>query len=125
MCKKFLRSAQKPESELVADAADWARDLMLRETRGPGDLANAMRRVAARLGVPYGALWALRYRPPKGVLASIYFALRDACEAERARQIRALEHELEETARTAGTDHHSVRAARAVVDAAHGAEAPR
>lgn len=124
MCKKFLRSAQRAEAELVTEAAGWAEDLTRREARGPGDFANAMRRVASRLGVPYGALWALRYRPPKGVLASLYFALRDAREAERARQIRALEHDIEKTERTAGTDHHSLRAARAVVDAFHGAAAP-
>ncbi len=118
MCKKFLRSAQRAESEFVAEAAGWAEDLTRREARGSGDFANAMRRVASRLGVPYGALWALRYRPPKGVLASLYFALRDAREAERARQIRALKNELEHTERTAGPDHHSVRTARAVVDQA-------
>ena len=123
MCKKFLRLAQKPDEELVAEARGWAKDLTRRETRGPGDLDNAMRRVAGRIGVPYGALWSLRYRPPKGVLASIYFALRDAFEAERARQFQALKNDLETTERTAGPDRYLVLAARAVVDAADGGAA--
>ncbi|VFU07904.1 hypothetical protein [Methylocella tundrae] len=118
MCKNPLRDSQKSDVPYVERASVWADALVRKETRGPGDLDNAMRRAARASGVPYSAFWALRYRRPKDILASIYFALRDAYEAERARQLQALKHELEITAAQAGDSAHSVRAAQALVDEA-------
>lgn len=60
-------------------------------------------------------LWRLRYRRPKDVLASVYFTLRSAYEAECARQIDRLAYELELTKATAGTDSRAVRAVEALV----------
>lgn len=56
----------------VEQSRAWARDLVNADVRGPGDLDNAMRRVEARWGIPFAALWSLRYRPPKDVGASVY-----------------------------------------------------
>jgi hypothetical protein len=61
---------------LVSDAQGWAKWLILQESRGPGDTENAMRRVAARYGVDFRALWALRYRPPKRIFADMCARLR-------------------------------------------------
>lgn len=78
----------------VALAAEMARNLVQRESRGPGDLENAMRRIEAKYGVPYGILWSLRYRQPKDILVGVFNKLRSAYQAECERQASILEHEL-------------------------------
>jgi hypothetical protein len=103
---------------LVSDARSWANNLILREARGPGDTENAMRRLAARYGLDFGALWSLRYRPPKRIFADVYFSLKAAYEAECERQLRLLEHELAITKAKAGADHPAVRAVEALVRSA-------
>ncbi len=120
MCKKLLRVTQMPDAD-VLHAQSLASDLMVWETRRPGDTANAMRRVADRWDIPHGTLWALRYRPPKRVWAHILRTLQAAHAAERERQLRKLAHEHEITARIAGAAHPAVAAASAAlrqVDAA-------
>lgn len=59
-------------SEYVDDATDWAKALVLAETRCAGDYGNAMRRVARRVGVPFSVLWNLHYRSPKTVEANAF-----------------------------------------------------
>lgn len=112
--KKSLRVEQS-DAALVERAALWAQAIVQRESRGPGDLDNAMRRLEVRYGVPFQALWALRYRKPKALIASIYLRLQAAYEAECARQMRQLKHELETTRRKAGAFDPAVAAAAAVV----------
>ncbi len=51
MCKLLLRIAQMPEAD-VLHARSLAADLLGWETRGPGDTANAMRRIATRTASP-------------------------------------------------------------------------
>jgi hypothetical protein len=123
VCKFLLRKTQMTDASYVDHAAYWAAEIVERESRGPGDLDNAMHRAARHAGVPYSALWALRYRKPKDVLASIYFALRDAYEMERARQLQALKYDLEITSAKAGPHANSVRAAVALVHEADLTEA--
>jgi hypothetical protein len=82
----------------VTQAKAFASDLLRWEARGPGDTDNAMRRVARRYGIEYGQLWSLRYRAPKRIWADVLTAIREAHEAERQRQLRALAHETELTA---------------------------
>lgn len=101
----------------VAQARDWATKLVRSESRGPGDTDNAMRRLARRYGLDYGALWGLRYRPPRRIFADTYNALAAAYTAECERQMRALEHELQVTKALAGDCHDSVVSAQALVDA--------
>jgi hypothetical protein len=116
--RKTLLQVKQMHEALINDARQWAGALVQREARGPGDTDNAMRRISQRYGVDYGALWSLRYRPPKRIFADIYFQLRAAYEAECERQLRQLEHELTITREKAGSDRASVRAAQALVDAA-------
>jgi hypothetical protein len=103
------------DAALVDEAAAWARELTLREARGPGDRENAWRRLEARYGITFGAFWSLRYRRPKAILASLYLRLRAAYAAECERQRRKLEHEIAITRATAGPDHPAVVAAQIVV----------
>ena len=56
----------------VDDAASMARRLVARESVGPGDTENAMRRCEAKYGIPYQSLWSLRYRPPKRIFIDVY-----------------------------------------------------
>lgn len=116
--KSSLREEKMSDVALVEDARRWANEMVLRESRGPGDMDNAMRRVAGRYGLDPGTLWGLRYRPPKRIFADIYFRLQAAYQAERERQLRLLQHDIAITKAKAGSDCHSVRAAQAVVDAA-------
>jgi hypothetical protein len=119
MGKKFLREEQMSDVA-VNQAASWARVLTQCESRGPGDLPNAWRRLEARYGVPVQTFWALRYRRPKDILASIYLQLSAAYQAECQRQMRKLAHEIHITRRIAGADHPAVAQAQAVVDKANG-----
>lgn len=90
-----LKSEQKRMSPtvFVDQASEWANHLVRRESRGPGDVENAMRRIEARYGVPYSVLWALRYRRPKDLTVSVYAHLHAVYMAEIDRQQRLLEHE--------------------------------
>jgi hypothetical protein len=96
-------------------AASWADALVRSESRGPGDLDNAMRRVARKTGLPHALFWKLRYRRPKDVMASAFFTLRDAYRHECARQQERLAHEIELTRAVVGADDALVLAAEAVV----------
>jgi hypothetical protein len=114
------KSSSQTEA-LVTDAAvvdiatGWAKRLTQIEARGPGDIENAWRRLEARYGIPWRAFWALRYRPPREMAASIYLRLQAAYSAECQRQIRRLEHEIAITKAKAGADHPAVVAAAALV----------
>lgn len=105
MCKKALRQEQKVfEAEAVDEAAGWAEVLLSRVHRGPGDTVEAaMYRAEQKFGVPANAMWALRYRKPKGILAGIYLTLKNAYEAECGRQEAKLAHELAVTKALAPT----------------------
>lgn len=81
----------------IADARAWANELIRRESRGPGDMENAMRRLEARYGIPWRTFWQLRYRAPKDVFVSVYLQLKSAYEAECGRQERLLKYERELT----------------------------
>ena len=81
----------------LADARSWANELIRRESRGPGDMENAMRRLESRYGVPWRTLWSLRYRPPTDVLVGVYLQLHAAYAAECERQEGVLRHEREIT----------------------------
>jgi hypothetical protein len=81
---------------VVNDAAGWAEALLQRTYRGPGDTIEAATyRAEQKYGVPAQTFWALRYRKPKDILASIYRTLEAAYEAECGRQEARLRHELE------------------------------
>ena len=108
------------DATFVNEAAGWAQGLTHSEARGPGDMANAWRRLEARYGIPWRTFWALRYRKPNEIATSIYARLHDAYRAECERQMRKLAHEIHITKRIAGPDHPAVAQAQAVVDKASG-----
>jgi hypothetical protein len=116
MRKSFLQGiAMSDAASFVEEAAGWAKRLTKAEARGPGDMVNAWRRLEAKYGVPWRAFWALRYRKPREVSASIHHRLAMAYRAECERQLRLLQHEIEITKAKAGARHPSVVSAEAVV----------
>jgi hypothetical protein len=77
----------------ISEASMWASNMVLRESRGPGDTENAMRRLENRYGIPWRTFWNLRYRPPADILVGVWRQLHAAYEAECSRQERLLAHE--------------------------------
>jgi hypothetical protein len=77
----------------IADARTWANELVRRESRGPGDMENAMRRLEARYGISWRTFWTMKYRPPTDVFVGVYLTLKAAYEAECQRQERRFAHE--------------------------------
>lgn len=102
----LMRKSNCPESKmsdatitnadhLVSEAKGWSAQLLARVHYGPGDTVEAaMYRAEQKYGVPAQAFWALRYRTPKDILASVYLTLKAAYEAECGRQEARLRHEL-------------------------------
>lgn len=111
-------SLPEMQRRLVEEVSGWSRVLVQREMQGPGDMPRAMHRIEGRYGIPYHVLWTLRYRPPKDIAASIYFALKAAHQAECERQLRLLEHELSITRAALGASHSAVAQVEAVLGAA-------
>jgi hypothetical protein len=93
--KSPLREEQMPDA--VAIAQGMANKLILRESRGPGDMSNAMRRLESKYGIPYSFLWSLRYRPPQDILMGAWQRLVSAYEIECERQKRLYDAELANT----------------------------
>lgn len=120
MCKTCLRDLQMVTAEVI-QAKGLASEMLRWESRGPGDTDNALRRIAQRHGIEYGALWSLRYRAPKRIWADVANAIAAAYENERQRQLRKLAHEAEITAAVAGARSPRVAKARAVLRQAKGA----
>jgi len=100
--KQSLHSEQKvTDISAVDQAAGWADVLIKREHRGPGDTLDAARhRAAQKHKLPERVLWALRYRRPKDLMASVYLKIEAAFENECQRQEAKLAHELEITKAT-------------------------
>lgn len=113
MCANSVREAARVS---IAVAKVWANDLVLRESRGPGDMENAMHRLEGRYGIPWRTFWSLRYRPPSDLMHSVYERLRAAYLAECERQTRLLQHEIEITRLKAGPHAPAVVAAEALVN---------
>lgn len=97
MCKKLLRGVQRVTTAHVLNAQKMARDLVARETKGSGDMENAMRRLEAKYGVPFQFLWSLRYRPPHDVLMGMFERLQHAYERQLDEKLKRLEHERQIT----------------------------
>jgi hypothetical protein len=77
--KRALQAA-----EFVEEAATWAHQLIMDECQKAGEYVAAMRRVAENFSIPYGTLWALKYRPPRSIGVEDYFAILSAYAAERS-----------------------------------------
>jgi hypothetical protein len=105
------------DAEIVDQAEGWAKRLTQSEARGPGDMENAWRRLESRYGVPWRTFWALRYRKPRDLTASVYHRLAAAYTAECERQMKLLRHEISITKLVAGPDHPAVVASEAALGA--------
>ena len=114
MRQSLLRNVQMSAVSFVDDARDRARWLVDHESRGSGDTRNAMERIARRYRIPFSQLWALRYREPKDILVTTYFAILAAHEAECERQARLLNEERQKTMPTSVAGRLLVRAAAAL-----------
>lgn len=117
VCKKALPNNQMSNVDTINQAAKWSRDLSQMRARGPGDLENAMRSIERDYGIDYWFQWSLRYRARrlKDIGHSVFQKLRAAHEAECARQMRRLQHDIEITKAITGADCPAVRAAEALV----------
>lgn len=114
--------AGRAVSETYLDqAAHWADVMTRRESRGTGDTDSALRRVADRTGIPYRALWSLRYRRPKCPvkIRGIFAMVREAYIAECLKQARKLEQEAQIAKAIAGPDHPFVVEAEALAAQTH------
>ena len=91
--KELEKGKPMTAASFVNEARQLAGRMVEREMRGPGDLDNAMRRIEQRYGVPYQALWNLRYRTPKEIAAHVYAGIVAAYSDQCDRQARLLKHE--------------------------------
>lgn len=82
----------------VEAATDYVRTMVQRESHGPGDLDNAMRRLEAKYGLPFWTLWHLRKGKAKTVEASLLARIRGAYLDMCQRQAANLLHEIEKEA---------------------------
>ena len=113
MSENSVCAKRKSEDGMTAvlHAQEMARVMVQRESRGNGDIDNAMGRLEARYGIPKQTFWSLKYRPPKDVFVSVYLKIMAAYQAECERQERLLSHEREITKAKAGPFHPAVIAA--------------
>jgi hypothetical protein len=120
MRKTSLKERQVPSACTVQEASKYAHSLVSLRSRGSGDKANAIDRVARECRVSRGAVWSLLYRPPKRVWADVLQSLRDGYVAACEARLEELKHEITITKALAGPDHPSVRAAEALLRQAMG-----
>ena len=95
MSEKVICKSAKKESQMSAvdDAQYWAKQMVQHESRGIGDLENAMHRLEQRYGISWRTFWSLKYRPPVDVFVGVYLQLKSAYEAECDRQERHFKNE--------------------------------
>lgn len=91
----FPNSRKEIPPMSVDAATDYVRTMVQRESRGPGDIDNAMSRLEQRYGLPFWSLWYLRKGKAKTVEASLLARIRAAYLDMCHRQASNLLHEIE------------------------------
>lgn len=91
----FPKSRNEFPPMSVDAATEYVRTMVQRESRGPGDLDNAMHRLEAKYGLPFWSLWHLRKGKAKTVEASLLARIRGAYLDMCAQQAGNLLHEIE------------------------------
>jgi hypothetical protein len=91
----FPKSRKEIPPMSVEAATEYVRIVVQRESRGPGDLDNAMHRLETRYGLPFWSLWYLRKGKAKTVEASVLSRIRGAYLDMCQRQASNLLHEIE------------------------------
>jgi hypothetical protein len=99
----FPKSRNELPPMSVDAATEYVRTMVQRESRGPGDIDNAMNRLEAKYGLPFWTMWHLRKGRAKTVEASMLARIRSAYLDMCARQASGLLHEIEMEA-AAGDD---------------------
>lgn len=89
---KFLRSEQVMSSTDLAET--YARQLVMLESTGPGDLEPALSRLEAKTGIGYWTLWGLWNKRRKLVDRDLFNQLRGAYLALCERKVATLQHNL-------------------------------
>lgn len=90
----FPNSRNETPPMSVEAATEYVRTMVQRESRGPGDLDNAMTRLEAKYGLPFWTLWHLRKGKAKTVEASLLARIRAAYLDMCQRQASNLLHEI-------------------------------
>lgn len=80
-------------SRAVEEAQKMVRLMINRESRGPGDRVNAMRRLSQRHKLSFNLFWSLSYRPPGDLMCSVFDKLKGAYEDELRRAVSVLDQE--------------------------------
>ena len=91
----MLPHSRKETPPMSAEAAtEYVRTMVQRESRGPGDIDNAMQRLEQRYGLPFWTQWYLRKGKAKTVEASMLARIRAAYLDMCQRQVGNLLHEI-------------------------------
>lgn len=100
----FPNSSNRVPPMSIDTATDLVRTMVQRESRGPGDLDNAMRRIEARYGLPFWPLSHLRKGKAKTIEVSLFARIKGAYLDMCHRQAAGLLHEIEIEAAASGDD---------------------
>jgi len=79
----------------VESATEYVRTMVQRESRGPGDIENAMQRLEVRYGLPFWTLWHLRKGRAKTCDTSLFARIRGAYLDMCQQQVGSLLHEIQ------------------------------
>lgn len=90
----FPKSRKETPPMSVETATEYVRTMVQRESRGPGDIDNAMQRLEAKYGLPFWTLWYLRKGKAKTCDTSLYARIRGAYLDMCQRQAANLLHEI-------------------------------
>jgi hypothetical protein len=111
----FPKSRKEIPPMSVESATEYVRTMVQRESRGPGDIENALERLEARYGLPFWSLWYLRKGKAKTVETSLYARIKGAYLDMCQRQAKSLLREIElETAAGNDTDQDLADRLRAI-----------
>lgn len=113
LCPKSLRNRQMDGVSLVGQIRKKLQALVSDESRGWGDAANALRRIAVRECVSHSYLWRIlyRHRELKDVRSSVLFKVTIAHRLMCERQLRRFEDERREAEATGWVTEAVLRAA--------------
>lgn len=86
------RNEVPPMSAVVATG--YVKRMVQRESRGPGDIDNALRRIGQRYGLPFWSLWHLRKGKAKTCDVTLFAGIKGAYLDMCQRQAESLLHEI-------------------------------
>ena len=91
----FPKSRNEIPEMSVESATEYVRTMVQRESRGPGDIENAMQRLETRYGLPFWTLWHLRKGRAKTCDTSLFARIRGAYLDMCQQQVGSLLHEIQ------------------------------